>query len=103
MGNTEAALRKDARERSAGLHLRVWLSTLVALALALFVWWQASRWYEARLLAEQRAHVEGQMIPYGNALSGAVTRRVALLDALAAFVRAEPPANLRTHFPVFGS
>ncbi|HEY3228405.1 MAG TPA: GAF domain-containing protein, partial [Roseiflexaceae bacterium] len=104
MGNTGAALQKGARQRLAGLGLRVWLGTLLTLALALFVWWQASQWYQARLLAEQRAQVEGRLIPYGNALSDIVTRRLALLDALTAFVQAEPSDSaLQTNFPVYAA
>jgi two-component system nitrate/nitrite sensor histidine kinase NarX len=104
MGNTGAALRKDPQEQSVGLHLRVWLSALLTLVLALFAWWQASQWYQTRLLVDQRAQLEGRLIPYGNALSGFITRRLALLDALTAFVRAEgSDAALQANFPVYAT
>ncbi|MFL5807461.1 MAG: histidine kinase [Roseiflexaceae bacterium] len=104
MGNTGAALQEGARPRLARLRLRVWLGTLLTLALALFGWWEASQWYQTRLLTDQRAQAEGRLIPFGNALSGIVTRRLALLDALTAFVQAEPSdAALQTNFPVYAT
>jgi len=104
MGNTRAALRNDPQEQSVRLHLRVWLSTLLALALALVLWWQASQWYQMRLLADQRAQVEGRLIPFGNALSGIVTRQLALLDALTAFVQAErTDTALQANFPLYAT
>jgi sensor domain CHASE-containing protein len=102
MDTTGAALRKDSQEQSLRLYLRVWLSTLLILALALFAWWQVSQWYQTRLLAEQRAQVEARLIPVGNAPSGILARRLALLDALIAFVRAEPSDTaLQANFPLY--
>ncbi|MFO7538993.1 MAG: GAF domain-containing protein [Chloroflexota bacterium] len=70
-------------------HRRAWLGALLALALLLPLWVQASRWYESRLLAEERSRLVLESSLYANAISSAVNRRTALMRGLHAFVEAE--------------
>ncbi|HEU4828321.1 MAG TPA: ATP-binding protein [Gemmatimonadales bacterium] len=65
------------------------MSPLVGAALvflaALAVVWALDGWYRRVRFAEERRSVEQQIIPYGNGISLAVNRRVALVGGLRAF------------------
>lgn len=63
-------------------------TVLLAIAL-LLIWWQASLWYQAQLLTDEREQVAGQIDPHGNSLAMAISQRLELLDGLHAFVKAE--------------
>ncbi len=62
---------------------------LVAFCLLVPAWWVAGQWDRERLLADRRALIAAELIPRGNALDAALNRRLALLEGLGAFVRAE--------------
>jgi PAS domain S-box-containing protein len=106
---------KNWMRRLAGRGRKVWhharnprmgalLPALVALAVLLPGWRQASRWYEARLLTEQRAQVMVETSLYGNALSSAVSRRMAKLQGLYAFVQADmQDEQFESHFETFAA
>ncbi len=70
------------------------LITLLTLGCLLLIWWQASRWYQAQLLTEQRTRVASEATSYANALSLAIERRFALLNGLKAFSQANLSAGL---------
>jgi hypothetical protein len=53
---------------------------LVALGLLLPAWWMAGQWDRERLLTDRRALIMAELSPRGNALLGALNRRLALLD-----------------------
>jgi len=65
------------------------IGSLIVLAIAIFLFRQASNWYQARLLAELRAQIIEDVSLRGNALSAAINRRFALIDGLYAFVMGE--------------
>ncbi|MFN2222925.1 MAG: GAF domain-containing protein [Candidatus Promineifilaceae bacterium] len=65
------------------------IAALVILAVLLVLWWQVGRWYEERLLMEQRAEAVSEVSARGSALSSAVNRRLARLQGLHAFVQTE--------------
>jgi signal transduction histidine kinase len=85
-------LRRTRRIKDYPTLFALFVSLLVLLLL-LFVWWQASRWYEVRLLSERRAEAREDVSLRGNALSGAMNRRFALVDGLHAFVQAEATSD----------
>lgn len=68
------------------------LGALLTMSLLLLIWWQVGRWYETRLLIEQRARVTLLLTPYDTALTAAVNQRFALLTGLKAFVLTESNA-----------
>ncbi len=70
-------------------HRRAWLGVLLVLALLLPLWVQANRWYESRLLAEERSRLTVEASLYANAISSAVNRRTALMRGLHAFVESK--------------
>ena len=57
--------------------------------LLLVIWWNAGRWYEERLLAEQRAEVVGELSARGSVLTSVLSRRLARLQGLHAYVQTE--------------
>ncbi len=63
---------------------RLWF--LFILLSLLVVWWQASSWYRAQLIAEQRNQVREEVSLRGYSLAAAINRRFALLWGLNAFV-----------------
>jgi PAS domain S-box-containing protein len=65
------------------------LGALLALALLLPIWWQASRWYQAQLLKEHRLETAEQVSLLGNTLSSVINRRFARLQGLEAFVQTQ--------------
>jgi anti-anti-sigma factor len=74
------------------------------LVIVLPLFWQAGQWYHDRLLRERRAHISGALLPYANALSGAVHRRLALLEGVAAFAHIKhTDAELSAHFAPFAA
>ncbi len=80
------------------------LGALFVLAISILLWWQASRWYAARLLTEKRVEIREDVSLRGNALSAAVNRRFALVDGLHAFVRAESVGgDAISHFDTFAA
>ncbi|MBN1316892.1 MAG: CHASE domain-containing protein [Anaerolineales bacterium] len=67
------------------------LSLLVAMlvfVLLTFFWFQLSQWYQTRLINEQRAEVAVQTSLQANSLSLSISRRIARLQGLHAFVQA---------------
>lgn len=78
--------------------------SLLILAILLIIWWQASNWYAARLLAERRAEAREDVSLRGNALTAAINRRFALLEGLYAFVQAEETGeDLTDKFDIFAA
>jgi len=71
-------------------------TVLVAIAL-LLIWWQASLWYQAQLITNERTLVAGQLDSRGNSLDMAISQRLVLLEGLDAFVQAE----IRSPEPTF--
>jgi hypothetical protein len=71
------------------------LLSVGTLLVLLVVWWQASEWYEAQLLAEQRAGATEEVFLRGSILSSLLNRRFARLQGLVAFVKAQP-GDVRT-------
>jgi PAS domain S-box-containing protein len=71
----------------AGPHWKAIASALLALGLLLPVWWQASQWYEAWLLADQRAKAAVDLAQYRNGLTATLNQHFGLLEELAAFVQ----------------
>ncbi|MCU0637509.1 MAG: response regulator [Methanothrix sp.] len=63
-------------------------TALLAIAL-LLIWWQASLWYQAQLIDDERTLVAGRLYPYGNSLAMAISERLQLLQGLDAFVQTE--------------
>lgn len=63
-------------------------TALIAVAL-LLIWWQASLWYQAQLITDERTRIAGQLDSKGNSLAMAISQRLELLDGLDAFVLAE--------------
>ena len=63
------------------------LGALLVLLILLPAWWLTSQWYEGRLLAEQRTEAAVHVSLRANALSLAVSRRLARLQGLHAFVQ----------------
>ncbi|MGD8805406.1 MAG: hypothetical protein PVH65_06125, partial [Chloroflexota bacterium] len=81
---SRGALRTWFKPRKQSL-----IAALVILAVLLVLWWQVGRWYEERLLMEQRAEAVSEVSARGSALSSAVNRRLARLQGLHAFVQTE--------------
>jgi len=65
------------------------LAAAVALIFLLTTWSFASRWYAERLLVEQRAEVVGELSARGSALTSVLSRRLARLQGLHAYVQTE--------------
>jgi len=85
-------------------HLGALSAALAVLAILSIVWWQAGRWYGARLLAEQRGEAAVETSLRGNALTASLNRRLARLQGLQAFVQAElPGAELVSRFQPFAA
>ena len=72
--------------KSKGANRLALVSSFLALGLLALLWWAIHSWYREKLLTEQRAHVAGELAPYGNTLSGAISRRLGILKGLKAFV-----------------
>ncbi|MCL7453142.1 MAG: histidine kinase [Anaerolineae bacterium] len=78
------------------------LAAAAVLMVLLCVWWYAVRWYEARLLSEERVEALAETSLRGNALSLAINRRLARLQGLYAFVQVESAAeDLDARFEAF--
>ncbi len=78
-------------------------TALLAIVL-LLIWWQASLWYQAQLVTDERTRVAGQLDPQGNSLAMAISQRLELLEGLHAFVQAEirsPKSALDDEFEIF--
>jgi PAS domain S-box-containing protein len=77
-------------------------AAVIALVVLLFLWWYAVRWYEARLLSEERVEAIAETSLRGNTLSLAINRRLARLQGLYAFVQVELSAeDLDARFEAF--
>ncbi|KAA3663701.1 MAG: hypothetical protein DWQ04_09470, partial [Chloroflexi bacterium] len=79
---------------------------LVVLIGSLFIWNLVVDWHEEQLLAEQRRIVTAEFTPYGNALTGAINGRFALLSGLHAFTETnaqQSPEDFQTDFDNFAS
>lgn len=80
------------------------LGALIALLGLLFLWWQASIWYHARLLADERTQVTEELGSYRNALAININRQFLQLEGLKAFVEADPSsADFETRFEIFAA
>jgi PAS domain S-box-containing protein len=78
------------------------LTAGISLVTLLIAWWFAMRWYEARLLREERAEALAETSLRGNTLSLAINRRLARLQGLSAFVQVESlPQDLDARFDTF--
>ncbi|MGI8552652.1 MAG: histidine kinase [Dehalococcoidia bacterium] len=69
------------------------LAGMLTFALLLPLWFLAGRWYQSRLLSDQRARVAEQVSPYGSGLTSALNERFARLQGLWAFIQATLPAG----------
>jgi len=79
-------------------------SSLVVLVVLLVIWWQASQWYQSRLLADLRSQTLEDVTLRGNALIASINRRLALVDGLQAFVQTEVYAwNFDAKFETFAA
>ena len=95
-------LREDDERRNHPARGGPILKAAVMLCLGMIAWWSVAAWYEQRVLADQRTRTESELIPYGNALTTAMNERLALLEGLSAFARANPSdLDLRTRFDSF--
>lgn len=65
------------------------LAAGAVLILLLILWGYAGRWYEERLLLEQRAEVVGELSARGSVLTSVLSRRLARLQGLHAYVQTE--------------
>jgi len=63
------------------------------LGISLVAWWQVGRWYRQRLLREARTQVSEEASLHASALSLAITRRMALLQGLYAYIQMEEDAE----------
>jgi signal transduction histidine kinase len=81
---------RDALRRPSACSL---LGGLAVLAVLFLAWGQASQWYKTRLLSEYKAQAALKASLRGNALSLAISRRLALLQGLRAYVLAEATAS----------
>ena len=80
------------------------LSALATLAVLLLLTASSVRWLRERLIREERATVTLRLVPYVNALSIAVNRRVGRVTGLKAFVEsAASVEEIRRGFPVFST
>ncbi len=71
-------------------------TALLAIAL-LLIWWQASLWYQAQLITDERTRVASQLDPQGNSLAMAGLKKpnVSILsEEFLAEVRGMPQKNL---------
>lgn len=60
------------------------------------------RWYERTLVERERGRVQALAVPYTQQIGGFFDRRLSRLDALRAFVEAEPAmVSLNADFPTF--
>lgn len=66
------------------------LAALLVLLVLLVVWWQAVRWYQARLVTHRRDQQAVSVGLYANALSLAIQQEINRLRELHAFVQANP-------------
>jgi PAS domain S-box-containing protein len=83
---------------------RALLAALLALAVLLPVWWLAYRWYESRLLEQERADAALETSLRANALSSVISRRLARLQGLYAFVQVElSEEDFRSQFEQFAA
>ena len=80
------------------------LSALATLVVLLLLTAASARWLRLRLIREERATVTLRLVPYVNALSIAVNRRVGRVTGLKAFVEsAASVEEIRRGFPVFAT
>jgi sensor domain CHASE-containing protein len=80
-------------------------TALIAVAL-LLIWWQASLWYQAQLMTDERTRIAGQFDSQGNSLAMAISERLELLEGLDAFVQAEirsPKSALDDEFIIYAA
>ena len=78
--------------------------SLVVLVLLLVIWWQATQWYQSRLLADLQTQTLEDVTLRGNALIASINRRFALIDGLQAFVQTEAFAwNFDAKFETFAA
>jgi len=78
------------------------LAAAMVLVVLLTIWWYTMRWYEARLLSEERAEAIAETSLRGSTLSLAINRRLARLQGLYAFVQVESSAeDLDARFETF--
>lgn len=83
---------------------QAFLIALLALVVLLLIWWQASQWYQARLLAEAQAQTAHETFLRANALSLAINQRFAQLQGLSAFAHAEATdSEFEIHFETFAA
>ena len=67
--------------------------SLLTLGILLGAWWQVGRSYQQRLLREERTQVSEEASLHASALSLAITRRMALLQGLYAYIHMEEEAE----------
>ncbi len=77
------------RDRMSEPNNRALLNAGLTLLLLLLVWWHTGRWYQARLLEDQRVQLAAELTIHGTTLNSALDRYFTLLDGIAAFVHAE--------------
>ena len=77
-------------------------ASLVVGILGILVAVAFDRWYEHTLVERERGRVQALAVPYTQQIGGFFDRRLSRLDALRAFVEAEPAmVSLNADFPTF--
>jgi len=90
------------REPLPGLDRRALAAALLTLVALLLVWWEATRWYQGRLITHRRDQEAVSVGLYCNALSLAIQQQTGRLLQLHAFVQANPEDPLLdTHFRLY--
>lgn len=80
------------------------ISAVLVFIIMLGSGWQASQWYQNRLIEERKAQVTAEASLRANALSAAIHRRFALAEGLSAFVKAEHKSeNFAEMFELFAA
>jgi len=78
--------------------------SLLIFIVLLAIWWQANTWFQNQMLLERRAQAVEETNLRGNLLSTALNRRVALLEGLVSFVKADlAGGDFSTRFAAYAS
>jgi sensor domain CHASE-containing protein len=72
------------KTKSASSHVLV--QSVLIFAVGLLALWLVSSWYSKQLLDDQRIKVHERIMPYANALSDSISKRLGLLDSQEAFI-----------------
>src|SRR5512140_988698 len=79
-------LRGSAENQSGRPRYRAWIGSVLIFISLVVGWTLITIWYHDQLVAEKRTQLLADVIHDGNALIGAVQRRVIVLQSMAAFI-----------------